>query len=138
MYFESSISVATLLWESEDDTHTPEMWTWESFGTPKSLKFNCKGQNTLHWGVLYIIGKLSKCRCCKWACLSHLDICSISYGKKKGRKSNWQFDSRPLKIENRPDPDACRRSGTNRWKTLDKNYNFALNLIPIRGLSKEL
>jgi hypothetical protein len=40
--------------------------------------------------------------------MSHLDICSISYGKKKGRESNWQFDSRPLKVGNRPDPDAWR------------------------------
>jgi hypothetical protein len=32
-----------------------------------------------------------------------LDICSTSYGKKKGRKSNCQFDSRPLKVGNRPD-----------------------------------
>ncbi len=30
--------------------------------------------------------------------MSHLDICNTSYGRKKGRESNWQFDSRPLKI----------------------------------------
>jgi len=36
--------------------------------------------------------------------MNHLDICSTSYGKKKGRESNWQFDSRPLKVGNRPDP----------------------------------
>jgi hypothetical protein len=28
--------------------------------------------------------------------------------------------------------------GAHPWKTLDENYNFALDLIPIRGLSKEL
>jgi hypothetical protein len=70
----------------------------ESFKTPKSLEFDCKGQNTSYWGVLYIIRKLSKCRCRKWARLSHLDICSISYGWKKGYESNWQFGSRPLKV----------------------------------------
>jgi hypothetical protein len=31
-------------------------------------------------------------------CMSHLDIFSTSYGKKKGHESNWQFDSRPLKV----------------------------------------
>jgi hypothetical protein len=42
-----SMNVATpLLKECEDDTHTPEMGTWESFGTPKTSEFNCKGQNT--------------------------------------------------------------------------------------------
>jgi hypothetical protein len=43
-----SMNVATpLLKECEDDTHTPEMGTWESFGTPKTSEFNCRGQNTL-------------------------------------------------------------------------------------------
>jgi hypothetical protein len=100
--------VATLLLEEwEDDIHTPKMGTWESTRTFETSKLDCKGQNTLHWGVLYIIGKkLSKCRCWKWAHTSHLDIYSISYGKKKGQESNWQFDSRPLKV--RIDPTLVR------------------------------
>jgi hypothetical protein len=53
--------------ECEDETHTPEMGTWESFETPETLDFDYRGQNTSHWGVLYIIRKLSKCRCRKWA-----------------------------------------------------------------------
>jgi hypothetical protein len=92
----------------------------------------------LHWGVLYIIEKLSKCRCRKWACMSHLDICSTSYGKKKGQESNWQFDSRPLKVGNRPDPGVCRWSATHCRKALKEGYKFALDLIPFGGLSKEL
>jgi hypothetical protein len=35
-----------LLEECEDDTHTPEMGTWESSGTPEILEFDCRGQNT--------------------------------------------------------------------------------------------
>jgi hypothetical protein len=70
--------------------------------------------------------------------MSHLDICSTSYGKKKGRKSNWQFDSRPPKVGNWPDPEACRWSATCHWKALNKNYKFASNFIPIGGLGKEL
>jgi hypothetical protein len=43
----SFIGVATpLLEECEDDTHTPKMGTWESSGTPETLEFDCKGQNT--------------------------------------------------------------------------------------------
>jgi hypothetical protein len=34
----------------------------------------------------YIIRKLSKCRCRKWARMGHLDIYSTSYGKNKGPK----------------------------------------------------
>jgi hypothetical protein len=47
------IIVATLLLEEcEDNTHIPEMGTWESTGTSEISEFDCKGQNTLHWGVL--------------------------------------------------------------------------------------
>jgi len=63
--------------------------------------------------------------------MSHLHICSTSYGQKKGRESNWQFDSRPLKVENRPDSGACRWSATHRWKALEESYNFGLDLVPI-------
>jgi len=127
-----------ILRECEDETHTPEMGTWESFETPEYSKFDYRGQNTLHWGVFYIIGKLSKFRCWKWAHMGHLDNCNTSYGKKKGRKSNWQFDSRPLKVRNRPDPIACGWSATHLWKALEESYKFALDLIPIVGLNKEL
>jgi len=40
-------NVATpLLEECDDDTHILEMGTWESSGTPKTSKFDCRGQNT--------------------------------------------------------------------------------------------
>ncbi len=79
--------------ECDDETHIFKIRTWESFGTPETLKFDIKGQNASHWSVPYIIGKLSKCKCRKWARMGHLDIYNPSYGKKKGRESNWQFDS---------------------------------------------
>jgi hypothetical protein len=62
-------------------------WELESRWTPEPSKSNCKGQNILHWGVLHIIGNLLNCRCLKWVHMTHLDICNINYGKKKGRKS---------------------------------------------------
>jgi hypothetical protein len=70
--------------------------------------------------------------------MTRLDICNTSYGKKKGRESNWQFDFRPQKVGNRPDFRACRWSVIHRWKDLDESYNFTLNLILIGGLSKKL
>jgi hypothetical protein len=52
------IDVATLLWgKCEDETQTHEIETWESSGTHEPSEFNCKGQNTSHWNVFYIIGK---------------------------------------------------------------------------------
>jgi hypothetical protein len=70
--------------------------------------------------------------------MTHLDIYDTSYGKKKGWESNWQFDFRPQKVGNRLDLGAFRWSPTHHWKSFDESYNFALNLILIGGLSKEL
>jgi hypothetical protein len=131
--------VATPLWvKCEDETHIPKSGNLESSGTPKNSELNCRGQNTLHWGVIYNIRKVLECRCPKWTCMSHLDIYSPSYGQKKGRESNWQFDSRPLKVGNRPKSDVCRRSATWRWKALKESCKISLYLIQIRGLSKKL
>jgi len=79
-----------------------------------------------------------KCRCPKWPRLSHLDICNISYGRKKGRESNWQFDSRPQKVGNRPDSGVQRWSAANRWKALDKGYKFVWDFVPIWGWGEKL
>jgi hypothetical protein len=81
----STKGVATPLWgKCEVATHTPENGTWESSGTPENSELDCRGQNTSHWGVLYIVGKVLKCRCPKWPRMSHLDICVTSYCRKKG------------------------------------------------------
>jgi hypothetical protein len=114
------------------------MGTWESSATPKTLEFDYKGPNISSWNVFYIIKFLSKCRCRKWACMNHLDICSTSYGKKKGRESNWQFDSWPLKVRNQFDLGVYTWNATHCWKALKKIYKFTLDLILIGGLSKKL
>ncbi len=67
-----------------------------------------------------------------------MDICSPSYGQKKGRESNWQFDSRPLKVGNRPLPDIRFGSAIRRWKDLDEGYNFGSDLVAIGCGSREL
>ncbi len=97
-------------------TLTSELPCWELSPkrTPKSLERNCRGQKSSPWSVICIIGKLLKRKCQKWACVAHLDISNTSYGQKKGRESNWQFDSRPLKVGNRPNFTACRQYATYR------------------------
>jgi hypothetical protein len=125
-HFEASVSL-----KCEDETHTPESGNLESSRTPVT-------SNTLPWCVLYTVGKVSKCRCRKWPHIGHSDIYNTSYVQKNGRESNWQFDTRPQKIRNRPDPGVCRRSATHRWKALEESYTFASDLVPIRGLSREL
>jgi hypothetical protein len=58
--------------------------------------------------------------------------------KRKARETNWQFDSRRLKVRNQPDFLACRWRATYRSKALDKAYNFASNVISIGGLHTKL
>ncbi len=106
--------------------------------TSKSSEGNCRGQNSMAWGVPYIIGKLLECLCLKWAYIAHLHIWNTSYGQKEGQEPNWQFDSRPLKVRNRPDSLMCRQCATYRWKALDEGYNFTLDLISIEGLFAKL
>jgi hypothetical protein len=77
-------------------------------------------------------------RCLKWAHMTHLDIWNTSYGPKKRWESNWQFDSRPLEVKNRPNFLMCRWHVTYYWKSLDKGYNFPSYLISIRGLHAKL
>ncbi len=96
----------------ENATHTPKSGKMESSGTPENSEDNLRGQISLPWCVLYINEKLSKRGCPKWPRIAHLDICSPSYGQKKGRESNYQFDSRPLKVGNRPLSDVVSRSAT--------------------------
>jgi hypothetical protein len=74
-----------------------------------------------------------KCRCLKWACMTHLDIWSSNYGQTKGQESNWQFDFQPLKVGNRLAFLAFRWRATYHWKVLDKGYNFTSDLIAIKG-----
>jgi hypothetical protein len=57
------------------------------------------------------------------------------YGQKKSRESNWQFDSRPLKVENRPDFLTCRWHATYHWKT---GQGLQSKVISIKGLHIKL
>jgi hypothetical protein len=125
-----------------------QVWGWsptlgksedlESSGTPECLEFDSKAQNTSPWGVFGVIRKLLKRRYRKWPRIGHLDICSLSYGQKKGRESNWQFDSLPLKVGNRPLPDLQIEIAIRRWKDLGEGYKFASDLVAIRLRSREL
>jgi hypothetical protein len=110
------------------------LWELEFWWTLESSESNWRGQNPLDWKFCYIIGKFLEHRCLKWARMTHLDTSNTSYGQKKGWESNWQFDSRPLKVENSPDFLLCKCNSTYHWKALDKGYNFALDLISIEGL----
>jgi len=139
MPFARPPGVVTPLWAKwENATPTPKSGDLESFGTPKNSEDNLRGQISLHWSALYVIEKVLKCKCPQWPHMSHLDICNRSYGQKKGWESNWQLDSRPLKVRNWPCFDVRFGSATWRCKAFDKKYNFASDLVSIRLCSREI
>jgi hypothetical protein len=79
--------VATPLWPSVGvKPNTPKIGDLESSETPEGLELNNKAQNTSHWSVLSVIGKVLKRRYRKWPRIGHLDIWSPSYGQKKRRE----------------------------------------------------
>jgi len=112
----------------------------ESRWTLECLKSDCRGQNSMDWRIFYTNEKILKLICRKWVHITHLDIWNTSYGQKKGResKSNWQFDSQPLKVDNQLDFLMCKWRATYRWKALNENYNFSLDLNFIEGLHTKL
>ncbi len=135
-------------WWWVSQPHFGQVWGWsptlgkvgglESSGTPECSELDSKGQNTSHWGVLGVIEKVLKRRYRKCPRIGNSDICSPSYGQKKGRESNWQFDSRPLKVGNRALLDVRFECATQRWKDLDEGYNFGSDLVAIQLCSWEL
>ncbi len=82
-----------------------QVWGWsptlgknedlKSSGTPECLELDSKAQNTSHWGVIGVIGKVLKRRYRKWPRIGHLNICNPSYGQKKGRESKSGIDLFP-------------------------------------------
>ncbi len=114
------------------------LWELESRWTFESLGNNYKGQNSLDLSILYTIENPLECKFLKWVCMTHLSTWNRSYGQKKGRESNYQFDSLLLKVKNRPDLLAFKWRATYLWKAFDKGYNFTLDLTSIEGLPKTL
>jgi hypothetical protein len=111
---------------------------WSPGGLPK-LQRAISGVKT-QWLMAFFISlkKILKPKSLKWARISHLDIWNTSYGQKKGRESNCQFDSRPEKVGNRPNLLGFRQRATYHWKALDESYNFSLNCTSIQGLLAKL
>jgi hypothetical protein len=64
------------VWRNEP-SHSQESFQFGSLDSQwihKFLEGDCRGQNSMDWRLLYIIRKLLKHRCLKWAHMTHLDI----------------------------------------------------------------
>jgi hypothetical protein len=118
------------------DSHSRK-GTWESYETPKTSEFDCRSQKTLHWSVFYIIGNLSKCRCWKWAHMSHLNIHNNLW-QKEGSGVKLAVWLLTIKSRESTRPRCVQWIATHHWKAFNKSYKFAIDLILIGRLSKEL
>ncbi len=92
----------------------------------------------MNWEVPYITGKLLERKFLKCLRMTHLSSWNISYGQKKGRESNCQFDFRPLKVRNCSNFISFKWLATYCWNFFDKGYNFVLDLTSIGGLHTKL
>jgi hypothetical protein len=59
-------------------------------------------------------------------------------GSARSMDAPTQFDSRPQKVRNRPDPDVRWGSATWRWKALEESYKIGSDLVPIGGRAEKL
>jgi hypothetical protein len=128
------------VWGNKPPTLLSELplWELESQRIPESLEGDYRGQNSLDWRVPYTNEKFLERTCLKWAYMTHLGTENINYGPKKGRESNGQFDSRPLKVKNRPNSLACKWCATYCWKALNEGYSFSSDFISIGSLHTKL
>jgi hypothetical protein len=71
------------------------LWGLHSCGSCECLEPWLKRQTSAKLGYQGTIKHVLKHRCLKWPCIVHLNLICMSYDQKKGRESNWEFDSRP-------------------------------------------
>jgi hypothetical protein len=124
--------------ECEDDTHTLEMGTWESSGTPKNSELDYRVKNTSPWGVFYTVEKSLKRRCWKWPRMSHLDICSTSLCTKERPRVKLAVWLSTTKSQKLTWPQWVQVECDTSLESSQGELQVFLDLIPIGGLSKEL
>jgi hypothetical protein len=146
--FEMRFNVAMLFWESVKMRLTLLKWGLRS--PPKLLKLQSSiaRVKTLHIGAFFISLESYWRVDVEWACMSHLDICNTSYGKKKGRelirpwcmqwecntllesckwelqlcfkpRPNWRFEQRIMVLQSCKSPNRDN-FGTLLWESWDK------------------
>jgi hypothetical protein len=107
------------------NSHSPKSGNLESAGTPENSKLDCRGQNTLPWNVIISLER-------SWsvdvenglACTILTSAAQVMVERRAGSQ-NWQFNSQPLKVGNRPNLGVRRWSATHCWKAFEENYKFA-------------
>jgi len=70
-------------------------WELHLCGSCECLKLWLERQTSTKLGPQETMRKVMKRKCLWWPHIVHLNLICMSYNQKKGRKSNWEFDSQP-------------------------------------------
>jgi hypothetical protein len=100
-------------------------WKLESRWTLEPSKSDCRGQNTSHWRVIYIIGKILKCRCLKWLAWPIWTFETQVMAKRKVRNQTGSLI--PNHEMSGIDPISVRAGGV--WYTVGKLSMRATTLL---------
>jgi hypothetical protein len=112
--------------------HTPKWTPIVGIRIPNGLsKFQRAISGDKPCDIFYIIRKLLKRRCLKWAHIAHLDIWNTSHGQKKVQSKSGRFLTKKSGIN----PIYLSTEGVQH--TIE-NYNFVSDHISIGGLLAKL
>jgi hypothetical protein len=109
------------------NTHTPKWTPILGVGVPMDswiFKRRLQGSKPIGLKSFLYYWNILKRKCLKWSRMTHLDIWNTSCGQKK--------------VGNRPNLLVFRWRATYLWKVINEGYNFASDLISIRGLHTKL
>jgi hypothetical protein len=110
------LGVAPLLWPSVGvKPNTWKSWDLESSGTPECSELDSKAQNTSHWGLLGVIGKVLKRRYRKCPRIGNSNIVAQVMGKR--RAGSQTVDHEKSGIDLFPRSDLSVRHGVAKIST---------------------
>jgi hypothetical protein len=115
----------------------PKMGSWSPPGLPKAQSSIAGVKSPCIWVLLVSLERswsVDVQNGLAWAIWT--SAAQVMGERRAG--SNWQFDSRPLKIGNRPVLDVHSGSATWRLKALFESYKFGWDLVLIGGRGEEL
>jgi hypothetical protein len=91
-------------WGNEP-SHSQVNFHLESWSLEWTFKFSendCKGQNSMEWGVPYIIGKLLELKCSKWAHIGHFKHKLWSKERPRVQLVVWLLTTKSLELTQFP------------------------------------
>ncbi len=97
-------------------------WELHSCGSYKCSEPWLERQTSTKLGPHDTIRKVLRLKCLKCPHIAHLDLIFMNYDQKKGRESNWEFDSRPQIPWKKGSNEVWLEHVILHWKYIFKGY----------------